>query len=489
MIYNFLVKKILKNKNSNKIIFQDKYRSISWKNLYLISSYNAQLLKKKKCKNILIICDRKINTPIAIISTILAGKTFCPISNKTPKFRIKYMLNMLKTDVLINFGNIKLDQSLRTKEIKLNLKKKDLKNNFEVSESNNNDICYVLFTSGSTGQPKGVILNYNNLLNTILWSKNYLKWTRSDKIGVATNFSFDISMFDLLSSIYFNTTAYIFSNPQNPILTLKEINKYSITSIFSVPSFFSNFVYYNLINKKFNKLKRIISGGDFLLPKIISEWKKNHKTIDIFNVWGPTETSIVNSMHLIRKNELKIIEKKMQVPIGKSTQRMKIKIYHNKKLTSKPYTKGEITLCGKCVSQGYIGDIENKKKYIQINNERAFLTGDIGYFNRKKQLFIVGRNDTVVKISGYRIDLKDIEKTSLKIPTVSDAKAILKSYQDLKYINLFIQTNNNRLQKNFRKNLSELLPDYSMPKKIFFLKKFPKTLNDKIDLKKLSLNY
>jgi acyl-coenzyme A synthetase/AMP-(fatty) acid ligase len=136
-----------------------------------------------------------------------------------------------------------------------------------------------------------------------------------------------------------------------------------------------------------------------------------------------------------------------------------------------------------------MGDIENKKKYIQINNKRAFLTGDIGYFNKKKQLFIIGRNDTVVKISGYRIDLKDIERTSLKIPGVTDAKAILKSYQDLKYINLFIQTNNNKLQKIFRKNLSELLPDYSMPKKIFFLKKFPKTLNGKIDLKRLSLNY
>ena len=325
-----------------------------------------------------------------------------------------------------------------------------------------------------------------NLLNTILWSKKYLKWENFDKIGIATNFSFDISMFDFLSSIYFNITSYIFSKPQNPILTLKEINKYNITSIFSVHIFFSNFVYYNLINKKFNNLKRIISGGDFFPPKVISEWKKYHKSIDIFNVWGPTETSIVNSMHLIKKNELKMIEKEMKIPIGKSTRRMKMKIYHNKKFTNKPFVKGEITMLGKCVSQGYVGDIRQNKKYIKINGERSFLTGDIGYFNKKKQLFIIGRNDTIVKISGYRIDLKDIEKTSLKVSTVTNAKAILNTYQSLKYINLFIETNNNKLKKYFKNNLSKLLPDYSMPKKIFFLKKFPKTINGKIDLKKLS---
>ena len=108
-------------------------------------------------------------------------------------------------------------------------------------------------------------------------------------------------MFDLLTCIYFKVQAHIITNPENPVLTFKEMNTDNITTIFSVPAFFSNFVYYNLISKKFSKLRRIISGGDFFPAKTILAWKKYNEKIEIFNVWGPTETSIVNTMHKINK--------------------------------------------------------------------------------------------------------------------------------------------------------------------------------------------
>ena len=83
--------------------------------------------------------------------------------------------------------------------------------NLSFSENlNDNNIAYVLFTSGSTGEPKGVKLSYENLLNTLTWSRKHLNWKNNDTIGIATNFSFDISMFDLLSCIYFEVKSYIF---------------------------------------------------------------------------------------------------------------------------------------------------------------------------------------------------------------------------------------------------------------------------------------
>ena len=120
-------------------------------------------------------------------------------------------------------------------------------------------------------------------------------------------------MFDLISSVYFNVKSFIFSQPDNPLVSLKEITKFKITSIFSFPNFFSNFIYYNLIEKNFGYLRRIISGGDFFSPKAIKIWKEKQTKIDIFNVWGPTETSIVNTMYLIKENELAKIVKDMKV--------------------------------------------------------------------------------------------------------------------------------------------------------------------------------
>ena len=120
-------------------------------------------------------------------------------------------------------------------------------------------------------------MSYFNIFNTIIWSKKYLKWKKDDCIGLATEFSFDISMFDLFSALFYNVPIYIFSNPSNPLVTLREINKYLITSIFSVPSFFSNFSHYGVLEKNFYPLRQIISGGDYFPPKEILKWRKFQK--------------------------------------------------------------------------------------------------------------------------------------------------------------------------------------------------------------------
>ena len=96
-----------------------------------------------------------------------------------------------------------------------------------------NEIFYVLFTSGSTGAPKGVKLSYSHINNTLLWSKKYLDW-KDQKIGIATQLSFDISMFDLFYGLFFSVPMHIFSNPSNPFDSFYEIRKNKITSIFSL---------------------------------------------------------------------------------------------------------------------------------------------------------------------------------------------------------------------------------------------------------------
>ena len=146
------------------------------------------------------------------------------------------------------------------------------------------------------------------MLNTLTWSRKHLNWKNNDTIGIATNFSFDISMFDLLSCIYFEVKSYIFQNPENPITTYEEINLNKITSIFSVPAFFSNFIYYDLISKPLTSLRRINQVVIFFLQKIFL-LGKHHKKIEIYNVWGPTETSIVNTMHKLNNKNLKELKK------------------------------------------------------------------------------------------------------------------------------------------------------------------------------------
>ena len=105
---NFIIKKLLKNKNSNKTIFSDKNTSISWKKLYEISNYNSKKIIKFNSENVIIICNRSIDTVLAIVTVILSGKTFCPISDKTPIKKIKFIMKKLKTDLIINVAKKKI---------------------------------------------------------------------------------------------------------------------------------------------------------------------------------------------------------------------------------------------------------------------------------------------------------------------------------------------------------------------------------------------
>ena len=177
---------------------------------------------------------------------------------------------MLNVDHVINCSNKKINFS---NEIKIKLKND--KKFYKVNYEDIHQTFYLLFTSGTTGKPKGVKLSFKNIINTLIWSKKYLNWSKH-KIGIATQFSFDISMFDLFSGLYFNVPIYIFKNPSNPIETLKEIKKNKVTSIFSVPTFFSNFVKYDILKYKIDNLKESF-GGDFFLIKTSSNGKKNKK--------------------------------------------------------------------------------------------------------------------------------------------------------------------------------------------------------------------
>ena len=142
---------------------------------------------------------------MAILSVIFSKKIFCPISNKFPNERIDLFLKILKCKFLINCSDKKFNDK---NELKIDYKTKENFFNFHLSDFD--ETFYLLFTSGTTGIPKGVKLSFKNIYNTIIWSSNYLNW-KNHKIGIATEFSFDISMFDLFSGLYYSTPIYIFS--------------------------------------------------------------------------------------------------------------------------------------------------------------------------------------------------------------------------------------------------------------------------------------
>ena len=385
-----------------KIIIYDSKNSLSWADLLNRAKHYSDLILKN-CndqKIIPILVNRSADSVAAMLGCILLKKGIAPLSFNQPSVRIQKSLNKLNSTILLSPFSSELDL-VNIKILTPEMKSFQPKVLYDELDFNSEDILYTLFTSGSTGDPKGVMVSSENIENTIRWSEDIIDWNNSDIIGCATNFFFDISMFDMFTTFYLNIPLAIYSEPNNIIKVIDETHKFRITSIFSVPLFFAQFLKYDLKKNisKFQNLRRIMSGGDFFHPNHILKWMKLFPNVDIYNVWGPTETSIVNTMHLITQKDKDILLKGESPSVGKAHSKMSFVLVNENRseIVLESFERGEIVMIGDCVTQGYLKDEKlTSKSYGNINGERCFYTNDLGYLNKNDKLFILGRQDTTI---------------------------------------------------------------------------------------------
>ncbi len=487
------------DKDPNKIILRDSKKNWTWYDLLnRAKCYSESIITNSPNQKIVpILVDRSGESVAAMLGCILLKKGIAPLSPNQPIARIEKSVNKLDTTIVLSAfeTNLKLTDKniIFPNHVLIENKIQYDKKNF-----NNEDILYNLFTSGSTGDPKGVMVSSANIENTMLWSIDIINWNNNDVIGCATNFYFDISMFDLFTMLYFNIPIAIFSETINISKVVQEIKKYNVTSIFSVPLFFAQLLKVDIIDNydKFNSLKRILSGGDFFHPNQIIEWLKTFPSVEIYNVWGPTETSIVNTMHLINVKDLEKLKRGESPSVGKAHSRMRFYIVNDdrSKIINKSEERGEIVMIGESVTQGYLkDDLLTSQSYGVINGERCFYTNDIGYINSEGSLFIIGRKGTTIKLSGYRVDLSEIEFIATNYDKIQYAISFVnkvdKSNDEL-CLAVELKNNNETIDLfDFKKYLRESLPHYMVPKKIFFLEEMPKNSNGKIDRNKININF
>ena len=180
--------------------------------------------------------------------------------------------------------------------------------------------------------------------------------------------------------------------------------------------------------------------------------------------------------------------------IGKSHPLMPLMLCSAKnKVITKPKEIGELVVLGKSVSAGYFNDPdETQKKYFDFDGISAFKTGDLGYRDKNNNFYIIGRNDNIVKIHGYRIDLNEVEKTINHLPNVNATSVLVHKHSNShKELWAAIELEKTESKLNIfqtKKKLRALLPNYMVPKRLFVIPKIPLTPNGKLDKKKV-LNY
>ncbi len=349
-----------------------------------------------------------------------------------------------------------------------------------------NHTSIIINTSGSTGQPKSIALHQEGISSCLYYTEKIFGLNNRDTAFAITNFCHDMAIFDTLGLFWLGGTIVVPSHmkQKDPKHWIKLMKEYNVTVWNSVPALMEMLLVsgYEGIEEVRKNLKVVIHGGDWLSPslaqKIISDNKCN-----LYNVGGPTETTIWNIYHKVSKNDIS----NNRIPYGRPFPNTKYYILNDHMDLCPIGVPGIMYVVGVGVAQGYVGlKAETEKKFVYLNGEHIYNTGDIGRYLPEGNIEILGRTDNQIKINGKRVELNGIEAVVNEIPGVVSS-VVVKHFKTGKLIAFYISTKDISEIK-IKEYLSIKLSEYLIPQVIVSLDEFPLTANGKVDRKGLS-NY
>ncbi len=437
----------------------------------------ANFLKSRNISKVSIIESEKPEyfCYLAMFASLLSGATYIPINNITPSKRLNSIIDLSESEILISEKKVKL----KKKKI-LNFNKKDLFNLQNISRFNltkSSRDAYIIFTSGSTGEPKGVRISRKSLDNYVEYLCKNVFVEKIVRCSQHPSIGFDLSVVDIYGTICSGGTIFPIRKKFDKIFLGNFIKKNQLTHWVSVPSA-SDFITdtnFNKVNHLLS-LKKIFFCGEVLKKIHIEKIFKFNNKVEIINAYGPTEATVsCTQLKLNSKNYKKYCNP--TVSIGKSIKKVKILI----QIKNKKNNYGELVIQGEQLSKGYLNDkLLNDKKFVLYKKKRSFFTGD---FCKVKNGFyyFLSRNDNQVKINGNRIELDEINLNLEKIVKDTVYSVVYKNQ-------IFSFTLKKIDEKKIKNNLSDTLPNYMIPKKIYRINKWPKNKNLKIDEQNLKKN-
>jgi D-alanine--poly(phosphoribitol) ligase subunit 1 len=417
---------------------------------------------------------------IAFIGVAKSGRPYIPIDTALPQERINHILAIAKPTLVLTPHDI------------ANLS--ELGKSAPPRRLQPGDTFYIIFTSGSSGTPKGITITLSCLEHFIGWMLREQKFIESGEIFLnQAPFSFDLSVMDLYCSLVTGGTLLSISRDllASPKLLYRALANSNITTWISTPSF----VEMCLVERKFNRallqrVRRFLFCGEILLPQTARLLLDRFPGADVWNMYGPTEATVATTSVRIDRD---ILEKYPALPVGRPMSGTEVFVTDENRKILPPGSRGEIVIKGPNVSPAYLARPDlTAARFFREGNQRAYRTGDWGRF-RDGLLFFEGRIDNQIKLNGYRIELGDLEANLRALPMVRDAAVIpvmkngkVQSLAGFVVPNADFKVADPGLTTTLRERLRERLPAYMLPRKFVIMDAFPMTANGKVDRSKLA---
>lgn len=356
-----------------------------------------------------------------------------------------------------------------------------------------NDLAYILYTSGSTGDPKGVMIAHRTIFTFINWCHDTFKMTEHDRVTSHAPFHFDLSTFDLFVTIKAGGTVVLVPEKLSvfPMHLVQLLQDEAITVTYMVPSILSLMVTYGRLGTfDLSALRLMLFAGEVFPIKYLRELVQSVPHPDYYNLYGPTETNVCTYYRVLPDDVMPGRDK--PVPIGMACENMAVfAVDEHGQLVNQPGVEGELWARGSCVALGYWGDDERSAARFVPNpfqpefKEIAYRTGDIVVLDEDGRNWrLVGRRDHMIKSRGYRIELGEIESVLYKHELVQEA-AVVAIPDDLvgNRIKAFVVPAGGTAlnSKELQDHCGRSLPRYMVPESIEFMADLPKTSTGKVN--------
>lgn len=347
--------------------------------------------------------------------------------------------------------------------------------------------AYIMFTSGSTGMPKGAVMSHANLLWFVAWARDRFAITPDDVLTNVNPIYFDNSVFDFYSAIFSGAALVPITSEQvrDTRLLVRLINEAGGTIWFSVPSLLIYMLTTRALTASdFPAVRKIIFGGEgFPKTKLRQLYAMFGARAGLENVYGPTECTCICSAHTISSADFE--EMQNLAPLGLLAQNFDFEILP---LDEAAPDFGELFLRGPQVGLGYYNDPERTAQ-VFIQNPRHSLYADIGYRtgdlvrrDARGWLHFKGRADFQIKHMGYRIELEEIEAALNTLPVVTECAVIYQKLDGgLGQILAFAATNSPVASEDLLHKITAIVPPYMAPRRVIIMDSLPKNPNGKID--------
>ena len=429
-----------------------------------------------------------VATNLAILS---AGAAFMNLDCKLPEERLRAILEQVKPAMVVT----NIDLARKYEVVLQKYETKIIGNEYHIGErviwKQDTDVLIdtdpfcVINTSGSTGTPKAVILNQRSFWDFMDWSKEVYQFSALERMGCLTSVYFDIYVFELCMLICNAATMVLLDARYAtfPVDLLYKLQKEKVNFIFWVPTTMVNIANAKLLDEiPLQDLKRVWFAGEVFPTKPFLYWYDTLKHTQFSNLYGPIEITLDCTYYIVNRR----LDENEAIPIGYPCRNTDILILNDDDKRCGKMEKGELCVRGTSLAMGYYNDLERTQKVFVQNPlnqsypELIYRTGDIVYENEDGEIMFVGRKDSLIKYSGYRIELTEIEHILVnKCKIVKNCCAVFPKTK--KEIVLFYEADQDVSRVDFIRELGKYVPKYMIPKHFIRSEKLPQNPNGKID--------